>query len=222
MSCESSNNVEFYNPDVPEPECTASPAIYDIKFVTTWTESCQSDYVVNSQWASFIATAHNTDYKLWDACMDNITEAFSSDSQNENSFQLFNELLNGLFSGSTVDIVRDPPITEGNGTSSNVIVVDRFHQWVSAFSRQGPSPDYIVGVADLRLCDGDEWKENVKVCFELFSTAAASERVVPEMMRNSIQGNNCSYGYVELNFIKAEVCVQRHNNNIHVFDCFYL
>ena len=163
MSCESSNNVEFYNPDVPEPECTASPAIYDIKFVTTWTESCQSDYVVNSQWASFIATAHNT------------------------------ELLNGLFSGSTVDIVRDPPITEGNGTSSNVIVVDRFHQWVSAFSRQGPSPDYIVGVADLRLCDGDEWKENVKVCFELFSTAAASERVVPEMMRNSIQGNNCSY-----------------------------
>ena len=155
--------------------------------------------------------------------MDNITEAFSSDSQDENSFQLFNELLCGLFSGSTVDIVRDPPITEGNGTSSNVIVVDRFHQWVSAFSRQVPSPDYIVGVADLRLCDGDEWKENVKVCFELFSTAAASERVAPEMMRNSIQRNNCSYGYVELNFIKAEVCVQRHNNNnIHVFDCFSL
>ena len=43
----------------------------------------------------------------------------------------------------------------------------------------------------------------MKVCFELFSTAAASERVAGEMERNSEQGNNCSFGYIEFNFIEV-------------------
>ena len=63
----------------------------------------------------------------------------------------------------------------------------------------------MVGVADLHLCDGDKWRESVKVCFELFSTAAASERVAGEMERNSVQGNSCSFGYVEFNLIKIQV-----------------
>ena len=56
---------------------------------------------------------------------------------------------------------------------------------------------------DLRLCDGDKWRERVKVCFELFSTAAASERVAGKMMRNSVQGKNCSFGCVEF---KVYIC----------------
>ena len=77
--------------------------------------------------------------------------------------------------------------------------VDKDHQWVSAISNRGPTPDQMVGVADLRLCDGDKWRESVKVCFELFSTAVASERVAGEMKRNSVQDNNCSFGYIEFN-----------------------
>ena len=206
--CESSDNVEFYDPDAPEPECTAPPALYEMTFVTTWTEVCQPDYYFgdDSQWASPIVTSHSPVYRLWDACMDMVTDDFSSDSQDENSVELGRgELLNAILAGSAVDVVRDAPITQGNGTSTSVIVVDKFHQFVSAFSRQVPSLDYIVGVADLRLCNGDEWKESVKVCFELFSTATASERVAPEMMRNSVQGNNCSYGYVEFSFLTSQV-----------------
>ena len=81
--------------------------------------------------------------------------------------------------------------------SSYTVEVDKEHQWVSAVSNRGPTPDQIVGVADLRLCDGEEWKKSVKVCLELFSTAAASERVAGEMERMSVQGNNCSFGYIE-------------------------
>ena len=44
-------------------------------------------------------------------------------------------------------------------------------------------------MCDSRPCDGDKWRECVKVCFELFSTAAASERVAGKMMRNSVQGS---------------------------------
>ena len=60
-------------------------------------------------------------------------------------------------------------------------------------------------MADLRLCDGDKWRESVKVFFELFSTATASERVAGEMERNSVQGNSCSFGYVQFNQVKVYI-----------------
>ena len=97
----------------------------------------------------------------------------------------------------------------GVGTSSRNLTVDKDHQWVSAVLMLAPSPDRMVGVADLRLCDGDTWKESVKVCLELFSTATDSERVAPEMERNSLQANNCSFGYVEFNLLEV-------NNEVNI------
>ena len=76
---------------------------------------------------------------------------------------------------------------------------------MSTITRLTSSPDQVVGVADLRLCGGDKWRESVKVCFELFSTAAASDRVAAEMQRNSVQGNSCSFGFVEFNLTKTQV-----------------
>ena len=96
-------------------------------------------------------------------------------------------------------------IPYGSGTSSIHLTFDKDHQYVSALTRLIPSPDYVVGVADLRLCDGEEWKESVKVCFELFSTATASDRVAPENERNSVQGHNCSFGFAEFNLTKVQV-----------------
>ena len=78
---------------------------------------------------------------------------------------------------------------------------------MSVISARVPTRDQLVGVADLRLCDGDKWKESVKVCFELFSTAAASDRVAPEMQRNSVQGNSCSYGSVEFRFLEVYITI---------------
>ena len=96
-------------------------------------------------------------------------------------------------------------IPSGSGTSSTYLTFDKDHQYVSGLTRLIPSPDYVVGVADLNLCDGDKWKESVKVCFELFSTATASDRVAPENERNSVQGHNCSFGFAEFNLSKVQV-----------------
>ena len=90
--------------------------------------------------------------------------------------------------------------------ASSNLIVDKNHQFVSAISMLVPSPDRLVGVADLRLCDGDEWRENVKVCFELFSTATATDKVAGEMERNSLQAGNCSFGYVEFSLSRTQVC----------------
>ena len=96
-------------------------------------------------------------------------------------------------------------IPYGSGTSSIYLTFDNEHHYVSALTRLIPSPDYVVGVADLNLCDGDKWKESVKVCFELFSTATASDRVAPENERNSVQGHNGSFGFAEFNLTKVQV-----------------
>ena len=106
--------------------------------------------------------------------------------------------------GNILNYTVSPDLVPPTGEMSLNLTVDKDHQWVSAISNRGPTPDQVVGVADLRLCDGDKWRESVKVCFELFSTAAASERVAGEMERNSVQGNNsCSFGYIEFNFIEV-------------------
>ena len=98
-----------------------------------------------------------------------------------------------IFNITEGDLVRP-----GSGMTSRILMVDNKHQFVSGVSMLVPSPDRLVGVADLRLCDGDQWKREVQVCFELFSTATASNRAAPEMQRNSFQANNCSFGYVRL------------------------
>ena len=98
--------------------------------------------------------------------------------------------------------VADLFIGEKGSVSLN-LTVDSGHQWVSAGLMLVPSPDRFLGVADLRLCDGEQWKEKVKVCFELFSTATASERVAPSGERNSVQANNCSFGYMEFTLVSS-------------------
>ena len=88
----------------------------------------------------------------------------------------------------------------GAGETTGELDVDKNHQWVSTVTMLAPSLDRMVGVADLRLCYGHDWKRSVKVCSELFSTATRSERFHPPMQRNSIQWNNCSFGYFEFTF----------------------
>ena len=207
--CASSDNVEFYNPNVPEPECTPLPALYEFNLVHTWTEVCHpDDYVENSQWSITIVASHDTAYRMWDACMDNVSDGVGLFSQTAEISTIRTDLIIQVLAGTMVDVTGSDPVTQGSGVATNDIVIDKFHQYVSVISRQMPSPDHILGVVDLRLCDGAAWKESVKVCLELFSTATASDRVAGPMERNSVQGNNCSYGYIEFNLLDVHVSLR--------------
>jgi hypothetical protein len=139
--------------------------------------------------------------------MDNIREGVALFSTTGNLDGVTGE---GVFAALSANTVLDVPIfdgsavAEGAGGTSIYLTVDKNHQLVSTITRLTSSPDQVVGVADLRLCDGNKWRESVKVCFELFSTAAASDRVASEMQRNSVQGNNCNFGYIEFNLLEMQ------------------
>ena len=139
--------------------------------------------------------------------MDDVSQGVATFSTTGNINGISAEVVQAaLVAMTTLDgPIFDGSEVEGNGSTSIYLTVDKYHQFVSTLTRLNPSPDQVVGVADLRLCDGDKWRESVKVCFELFSTAAASERVAGEMERNSVQGNSCSFGYIEFNLTKTEV-----------------
>ena len=202
--CESSDNIEFYDPDSPEPECTASSALYEIRVNFTWNEIChpgnyESYLFFPPIWSAPIAVSHNANYRLWDACMDDVSVGVDLVSQIGLIGVIVQEFM-GVGDNILEYAIADTFPQPTSKISLN-LTVDQDHQWVSVISNRGPTRDQLVGVADLHLCDSDKWKDSVKVCFELFSTAAASERVAPEMMRNSVQGNSCSYGSVDFKFL---------------------
>ena len=197
--------MEFYNPDAHEPECNASSAVY---VIFTRSKTCHPDHyssylVFPPQWSWPIGVSHDIEYRMWDACMDDVSVGVDLVSQIGLTNVIIQEFLaagDNILNYSIGDFLVPP-----NGTMSQTLRVDKYHQWVSAISNLAPTPDHIVGVADLRLCDGDQWKKKVKVCFEVFSTAAASPRVAAKMERNSVLANNCSFGHVEFNLLEVYI-----------------
>ena len=200
--CNSTDNIEFYDPAYPEPECDARPAVYTVYFVGSWTLVCHPDYYFsNAHWSPPTGASHNTKYHMWDACMDDVSDGVALVSQTGSTRVIEREYLNA---GENILDTFKGRVIGGGGNTSDVLTVDKYHQWVSAVSMLAPSRDRMVGVSDLRLCDGHEWKQYVQVCAELFSTATKSERVVDPMMRHSIQFNNCSFGYFRFIFSHYE------------------
>ena len=179
-----------------------------MKFTGTWSETCHpgdfnSHSVFSPMWSWPVGVSHNTNYRLWDACMDDASVGVGLVSQIGITDVLVQEF---AAAGSNIlNYTIGPNLVAPAGEVSQSLAVDKDHQFVSAISNRGPTPDQVVGVADLRLCDGEEWRKSVKVCFELFSTAAASDRVAPEMERNSVQGNSCSFGYIEFNLLEVSL-----------------
>ena len=202
--CESSENVEFYNPDAAEPECTASEAVYEIKFTFTWSSTCHPDYYCpDAAWTEPFAVSHNTVYRMWEACMDDPSLGVALMSQVGGTSVIYQEYLDA--GDNVLNSTVGKFTYGGSGSTSQNLTLDNDHQFVSVVLMVSPSSDQMVGVADLRLCDGDQWKEKVKVCLEMFSTTTSSARVAGEMERNSLQANNCSFGYVEFTLLEVNI-----------------
>ena len=189
----------------------ADPATYEMKFTFTWNEVCHPGTlkgysVFPPVWSWPVGVSHNAEYRMWDACMDDVSVGVGLISQIGLTFVIEQEfeaarsniLDRAIYSGPLLYIAPETVFSMN-------LKVDKDHQLVSAVSNRGPTPDQLVGVADLDLCDGEKWRQSVKVCFELFSTGAASERVAGEMERNSVQFNNCSFGYIQLNLVEVSL-----------------
>ena len=203
-SCRSSSNAKFYHPSRPETCCGASEAKYHVTFVSTWTNPCHPDYYFpNAHWSPLTGVSHDHTYEVWNACMKKVSPGVALVSQRGNVTVMEAEY---LAQGSSVkDIIRGNEILS-DGTVTVEFSVDCSHPFVTVLTMLVPSQDRMIGVAGLKLCNGDTWKSSVKVCAELFSTATKSERVdlhKSEQLRNSVQFEKCSFGYFEFNLTEG-------------------
>ena len=111
-------------------------------------------------------------------------------------FRQQGEVIRDIWQGLRVPI-RGDTLLGVNVTTDN-FTVDSNHQYVSGATMIAPSLDRMMGVSQLRLCNGSDWTRSLKYCGELFSTATKSPRLFP---RNSVQFSNCSFGYFEFTFL---------------------
>ena len=87
--CASSDNVEFYVPSIGEPSCTAPNAVYEVRFVATWTAACHPDYYFSSaHWSPLTGISHKPEYELWDACMFDVSPGVAQVSQTGSTCKL--------------------------------------------------------------------------------------------------------------------------------------
>ena len=242
--CMSSSDVEFYQPSMAKLKCMVPAAVYEVRFVASWTSTCQPDYYFNNaHWSRLTGISHKPEYELWDACMHNVSPGVALVSQTGDTskklskcliilcalklalmivscmhFYPFSRLLAWCYvafyfpnSGTIneeyarnsqyiLDRFDASLLISGAGNVTSELKVDSQHQYVSVVTMLVPSADRMMGVSLLRLCAGSQWRQMVRLCGELFSTATKSERVSDT--RNSIQSNNCSFGYFEFNYLR--------------------
>ena len=198
--CKSTDNVKFYLPKGPNPICTASgEPNYRVRFKSKWTKRLHPNYYfTNAHWSPLTGASHDPEYEIWNACMFNVSEGVALVSQLgqvdviEAEYAAQGDLVKDVILGRRIN--RD-------GETNVEFTVNSTHNYVSVLSMLAPSVDQMVGVSRLDLCNGNQWRRYVKVCAELFSTATKSARVA---IPNSIQMNNCSFGYFE--FRNTETC----------------
>ena len=133
--CESSDNIEFYDPDSLEPECTASSALYEMIVDFTWSEAChpgdyESSLVFTPVWSTPIGISHNTNYRLWDACMDDVSVGIGLVSKNGLIGVIMKEFM--TVGDNILDYAIPGVYPHPTSNISQKLTVDQDHQWVSA------------------------------------------------------------------------------------------
>ena len=197
--CNSTGNVEFYNPRGFNPPCTASEAIYRVKFVGTWTRQCHPDYYFSSgHWSPLTGVSHDPSYEVWNACMYNVSTGVALVSQLGSTGTIEREY---EAAGSKVKDTFRGRVIVGAGTMMDTVGVNASHSYVTALTMLVPSRDRMMGVSRLQLCQRTCWKDRVVVCGELFSTATRSGVIGRP---NTIQSNNCSFGYFEFELVSCD------------------
>jgi len=187
-------------PKGPNPICTASgEPEYKVRFKSTWTATAHPNYYFSTaHWSPLTGVSHDPKYEVWNACMFNVTRGVALVSQLgrvdviENEYAAQGDLVKDIILGAHIDL---------DGETSDNFTINSTHHYVSVLSMLAPSVDQMIGVSRLDLCNGNKWRRYVKVCAELFSTATRSVRVA---YRNSIQANNCSFGFLE--FRNLDTC----------------
>lgn len=154
-------NSQFYQNDQPQilaQCCACDEAKYELVFEGLWSRFTHPDDFPDNYWSAYfsdiIGASHSTEFRMWN--IDSFaTEGVKELAELGSTKKLESELKQVSSKTRTIIKARELRYPTLNSKTSAVFRTDRQHHLVSILSKLGPSPDWMVGVSGLELCQSD-------------------------------------------------------------------
>lgn len=138
--------------------CACDEAKYELVFEGLWSKYTHPDDFPENYWLAYfsdiIGASHSNEFKMWQQ------DSYASEGVRElaetgSTKRLESELKQVSSKTRTIIKARELHYPTLNSKTSAVFRTDRQHHLVSILSKLGPSPDWMVGVPSLELCQAD-------------------------------------------------------------------
>lgn len=138
--------------------CACDEAKYELVFEGLWSRYTHPEEFPENYWlahfSDIIGASHNNEFRMW-ANNSLATEGVKELAENGSTKKLEFELKQVSSKTRTIIKARELKYPTLNTKTSAVFRTDRQHHLVSMLSKLGPSPDWMVGVSALELCQQD-------------------------------------------------------------------
>lgn len=138
--------------------CACDEAKYELVFEGLWSRYTHPDDFPDNYWLAYfsdiIGASHSNEFRMWSP------DGYATDGVRElaelgMTKKLESELKQVSSKTRTIIKARELRYPTLNSKTSAVFRTDRHHHLISILSKLGPSPDWMVGVSGLELCQAD-------------------------------------------------------------------
>lgn len=163
---ENKNSTSYYHsayyqndqPQILSQCCACDEAKYELVFEGLWSRFTHPDDFPDNYWSAYfsdiIGASHSNEFRMWN--LDSYaTEGVKELAESGSTKKLESELKQVSSKTRTIIKARELRYPTLNSKTSAVFRTDRQHHLVSILSKLGPSPDWMVGVSGLELCQND-------------------------------------------------------------------
>lgn len=152
--------IQYQNdqPQILEQCCACDEAKYELVFEGLWSRYTHPDDFPENYWlarfSDIIGASHSNEFRMWQQ-NSFATEGVKELAETGSTRKLEAELKQVSSKTRTIIKARELHHPTLNSKTSAVFRTDRHHHLVSILSKLSPSPDWMVGVSGLELCQAD-------------------------------------------------------------------
>lgn len=152
------NNLNQQQQQANEPCCPCDEAKYELIFESLWSKYTHPEEFPESETLAYfgdiIGASHSSAFAMWEPGQ-LASEGVKQLAESGSTKRLESELKLASLRTRTIIKARELRYPTLNSKTSAVFRTDRRHHLVSILSKLGPSPDWMVGVSALDLCQPD-------------------------------------------------------------------
>src|SRR5262245_26287091 len=143
-------------PSVPGP-AAAPTARYRVTFETSWSRDTHpTDFPDNAHFSPLIGATHGERVRFWQPGAP-ASDGIEAMAERGRTSPLDAEIEAAIAQGTARHVLRGPSVDAVPGSAFIEFEIDRDEPLVTLVTMVAPSPDWFVGVHDLRLIDGVDW-----------------------------------------------------------------